>query len=427
MDSHSIALIAVLALCLIMSAYFSATETAFSSLNRIRLKNMAAAGHSRAGKALELADDYDTLLSTILIGNNIVNIASASLATVLFVGWYGDIGVTISTVVMTALVLIFGEILPKSFAKDNAEQVAFATARPLSWIKFLFTPLVWLFVQIKHIFTGRRSSELNIQPSVTEDELKTIVDTVEDEGVLSPQETGIIQSAIDFDDTTVQEILVPRVDMLAVDLDAPLEEVLSACVDEGFSRIPVYEGTIDNVVGILYAKDVLECLVKQRPVAVRTLMRPVLYVYRTKHINALLAEFRREKQHMAVVTDDYGGVMGLVTMEVILEELVGEIWDETDREEPPVRRLSDRCWEVAGEQNVEDFFEEIGFEDRDFTCGYSTVAGWALEVLEHIPAEGETFRYKDLKVTVEKMEEQRIAQLRVEWAAPPAPEQEGGT
>ena len=420
-------MLVALVLLLAFSAFFSASETAISSINKIRVKNRAEEGDKKAAVALKNAEDYDKTLSAILIGNNVVNLTLSSIATLVATALLGDAGAAVATVVTTVLVLIFGEILPKSFAKDNAEQVAFATARPLSWIKFLFTPLVWLFVQIKHIFTGRRSSELNIQPSVTEDELKTIVDTVEDEGVLSPQETGIIQSAIDFDDTTVQEILVPRVDMLAVDVDAPLEEVLSACVDEGFSRIPVYEGTIDNVVGILYAKDVLECLVKQRPVAVRTLMRPVLYVYRTKHINALLAEFRREKQHMAVVTDDYGGVMGLVTMEDILEELVGEIWDETDREEPPVRRLSDRCWEVAGEQNVEDFFEEIGFEDRDFTCGYSTVAGWALEVLEHIPAEGETFRYKDLKVTVEKMEEQRIAQLRVEWAAPPAPEQEGGT
>lgn len=401
-------------LMLAFSAFFSASETAISSINKIRVKNRADEGNKKAAVALKNAEDYDSTLSTILIGNNVVNLTLSSLATLTATALLGDAGAAVATIATTLLVLIFGEILPKSFAKDNAEQVAFATARPLWLLRKLLAPLVWFFVMIKRLFTNRRSSELNVQPSVTEDELKTIVSTVEDEGVLDPQETGIIQSAIDFGDTTVQEILVPRVDMLAVDADASPDELLALCVDHSYSRIPVYEKKIDNIIGILYARDLLESLVRGRPVSARALMRPVLYVYRTKHISELLAEFRRKKQHIAIVTDDYGGVMGLVTLEDILEELVGEIWDETDTQRSSVRPLGDNSWEVFGEENIEDCFDAIGFSDRDFHCDYATVAGWALEVLEHIPSVGEQFRYKELLVTVEEMEDQRILRLRID-------------
>ncbi len=421
-ELHPAILISML-LMLAFSAFFSASETAISSINKIRIQNRAQEGDRKAAAALKNAQDYDRTLSTILIGNNVVNLTLSSLATLTATALMGDAGALVATVVTTLLVLTFGEILPKSFAKENAERVALSTARPLLILRRLLAPLVWFFVLIKKFFTGRRSDELNVQPSVTEDELKTIVSTVEDEGVLDPQETGIIQSAIDFGDTTVQEILVPRVDILAIEVDADQKEILSICVDNGFSRIPVYEKKIDNIIGILYVRDVLEALARGNEISIRALMRPVLYVYRTKHINDLLAEFRKSKQHIAIVTDDYGGVMGMVTLEDILEELVGEIWDESDTQKSSVRRLSDNCWEVSGEENIEDCFEAIGFADRDFRCNYATVAGWALDVLEHIPAEGESFTYKELRVTVEKAEDQRILLLRIErTAAAPAEE-----
>ena len=413
MDTPGPSTYLLLVVLLIFSAFFSASETALSSVNKIRLKNRAETGDGKAKSALQLSDDFDRTLSAILIGNNVVNIASASLATIVATALLGPNGAAVATAVITVLVLIFGEILPKSFAKENAEQVTLATAAPLHLIKFVLTPVVWIFVQIKRLFTGRRSSELNVQPSVTEEELKTIIDTVEEEGVLDRQETDIIQSAIEFDRISVQDILVPRVDMVAADLHTPTDELLTLCIENGMSRIPVYDGTIDNVVGVLHAKDMLACLAKGQDIVPQSLMRDILVVYRTKKISDLLAEFRRAKQHMAVVTDEHGGTVGIVTMEDVLEELVGEIWDETDEAETPMNQQPDGTWLVQGDVRIEDLFETIDFVDRDFDCDCTTVGGWVLTVMEHIPIEGESFTYKNLQVTVTQMEEKRIETVRI--------------
>lgn len=402
-----------LLLLLAFSAFFSASETALSSVNRIRMKNKADDGDKKAQRVLGLSDDYDRTLSAILIGNNVVNLTASSISTVIATSLLGQQGAAVATAVITVLVLVFGEILPKSFAKDHAERVSMAMGGPLYIVKTLLAPLVWVFVQIKRLFTGRRSSELNVQPSVTEEELKTIIDTVGEEGVLDRQETDIIQSAIEFDNTTVQDILVPRVDMAAAALDAPPEEIIRLCVEGGYSRIPVYEGTIDNVVGVLYAKDLLARLAAGKPIEPAALKRDVLFVYRSKRISELLAEFRRAKQHMAVVTDEHGGTLGLVTMEDILEELVGEIWDETDKDETPIRQLSENSWQVEGDVNVEDFFDAIGFVDKTFDCDYNSVGGWTLAELEHIPSAGESFCYKQLHVTIRSVKDQRIESLLV--------------
>lgn len=406
-------------LCLLaFSAFFSASETALASVNRMRLKTRLEDGDKKAGLVLRLSDDFDRTLSAILIGNNVVNIAFTSISTVLFTALLGDSGAAVATGVCTVLVLIFGEILPKSFAKDNCDTVSGATAGPLAVIKTLLTPLVWLFVQIKRLLTGRRSSELNVQPSVTQEELKTIIDTVEEEGVLDRQETDIIQSVIEFDDITVQEILVPRVDMAAVAADAPGPEAIRLCLDRGVSRLPVYEGTIDNIVGVLHVKDLLAAVAAGEEVHPRKLMREVKFVYRTKRINELLAELRREKQHLAIVTDEHGGTVGLVTMEDILEELVGEIWDETDQAKTAVCQTGDNTWQASGDTSPEDLFEAIGFTDKTFDSDYATVGGWALEVLQHLPAEGEVFHYKELDVRILAMRDQRIRQVEVTYNRP---------
>ena len=403
----------IFVILLAFSAFFSASETALSSANKIRLKTRAEDGDKKAARALELIEGYDKTLSAILVGNNVVNLYSASIATAAAIAIFGETGAAIATAITTVLVLIFGEILPKSFAKDHSETFTLAVAVPLSFIRTILTPIVWIFIQIKRLFIGKNSG-MNLEPSVTEDELKTIIDTVEEEGVLSEQETDIIQSAIDFDNTTVQEILVPRVDMIAVDIDTPVDEILSTCLDNGYSRIPVYKNSIDNIVGILHAKDLLGCFANKKEIVVPDLMRDVMFVYRTKRINSLLSDFRRTKQHMAIVTDDYGGTVGLVTLEDVLEELVGEIWDETDSATVPVRPISENSWEVQGDVNIEDLFEAIDFNDRNFDCDYSSVAGWALDVLEHIPVAGEHFSYKNLHITVQKVEDQRILSLIVE-------------
>lgn len=403
-----------LVILILCSAFFSASETALSSLNRIRVKNRADEGDKRARKVLRLSNDFDATLSAILIGNNVVNNASTALATVLATALLGASGAAVATLVITVLVLIFGEILPKSYAKENAEDIANSFSGILTVLKFVLSPLVWFFVQLKRLFTGRRSAELNVQPSVTEDELKTIIDTVEEEGVLNSQETEIIQSVIDFGNSTVLDILVPRVDMDAVSIDASPEEVVALCIEDGYSRIPVYENDIDHIVGVIHAKDLLTCFANHQPLDLRTLRRDVIFVYRSKHINELLAELRRAKQHLAIVTDEHGGTLGLVTMEDILEELVGEIWDETDSARTMIQQIDESVWHVDGDAHIEDLVETLhlkqsDFEDADFT----TVGGWALKNLQHIPAVGEQFTYEQFQITIESMDEKRIAFVNV--------------
>ena len=307
MDAPGPSMVIAFIILLALSAFFSASETALASVNKIRLKTRAEDGDKRAARVLRLSEDFDRTLSAILIGNNVVNIASASISTVFFTAVLGAQGAAVSTAVTTVFVLIFGEILPKSLAKDNAEAVSVMTSGPLEAIKTVLSPLVWFFIQIKRLFTGRRSNELNIQPSVTEEELKTIIDTVEEEGVLDRQETDIIQSAIDFNNITVQEILVPRVDMAAAEANAPGSELISLCLKQGYSRIPVYEDSIDNIIGVVHVKDMLAAVAAGEKVQARRLLREVKFVYRTKRINDLLAELRREKQHLAIVTDEHGG------------------------------------------------------------------------------------------------------------------------
>lgn len=402
-----------LIILLVFSAFFSASETALSCVNRIRLKNKADDGDKKAERVLGLSDDYDRTLSAILIGNNVVNLTASSLSTLIATSLLGQQGAAVATAIITVLVLIFGEILPKSYAKENAERISSAISGPLYIIKTLLAPLVWIFVQIKRIFTGNRSSELNVQPSVTQEELKTIIDTVGEEGVLDRQETDIIQSVIEFDDTAAQDILTPRVDMAAISVDAPSEELLELCVEGGYSRIPVYEGSIDHIVGVIHVKDVLAALAAGRKLIPTELMSDVLFVYRSKRIKELLAEFRRSQQHIAIVTDEHGGVLGLVTMEDILEELVGDIRDESDKEETDIRVLSENSWLVEGDVDIEDFFDTIDFVDKDFECDYNSLGGWALEVFGHIPEEGEHFAYKELEVEVRSVHERRIESLLI--------------
>lgn len=412
MDTPSPVSYFVLLLLLGASAFFSASETAFSSLNKIRLKNLASDGDKNAVIALAISDDFDRMLSTILIGNNVVNLSASSIATVVATVLLGSAGAAVSTILLTILVLVFGEILPKSYAKENAEKVALLVARPLRIIQRLLSPLAWFFIRLQR--SVKPKGDVEAEPSVTGRELKTIIQNSEDEGVLDEQGSDIMQSALEFDTTTVQEILLPRVDMTAIDIEDDMETILETAVAYGYSRIPVYEGSIDNIIGIIYGKDILEAMVHHRELDIRSLVRECLYVYRSKKISELLVEFKQKKLHLAIVTDEYGGTLGLVTMEDILEELVGEIWDESDEVKQGTVRISDTCYEAQGDLNIEDFFDDIGYEAKNFTCGYSTLGGWALECLAHIPEVGESFTYNTLCLTVTEMDDQRVAKLRVE-------------
>lgn len=407
MEEQSISLIIIIG-CIIMSAYFSATETAFSSLNRIRIKNMAEKGNKRAGLVLKLSENYDGLLSTILIGNNIVNIASASLATVIFVKLLGDeAGASISTVVTTIVVLIFGEVSPKSIAKESPEQFAMFSAPFLNAFMVLLTPANYLFKQWKKLLSVliRTSGDSGI----TEEELLAIVEEAKQDGGIDEQEGSLIKSAIEFTELEAMDIATPRVDVTGIPVDADKEEIAAVFGETGYSRLPVYKDKIDDIIGIIYQKDFYN-QVYRGVCGVEAIVRPALYVAKSKKINVLLKELQKNKMHIAVVIDEFGGTMGIVTLEDILEELVGEIWDEHDVVVQEIEKISDQEYLVLGNTSVEKLFEELGGEEEFESF---TVSGWVMELTERIPEEGDVLYYENMTITVMKMKDRRVEQVRI--------------
>ncbi len=412
MDVH-LWMFIVLGVLIALSAFFSASETAFSSMNEIRMKNYAKEGNKKAKTALKIAQNYDKALSTILIGNNIVNIASASLGTVIATILFGANGAWISTIAMTILVLIFGEILPKSFAKENAENFALKVAGILRFLMKLFSPLVWFFISLRKLVAGKKEKE---QPSVTEEELKVIMQEIQDEGVLEEQESELAQSALEFDEIDVDEIFTPRVDVAAVDVEMEPEEVKNLFFTCKFSRMPVYEGQIDNVIGILHEREFLSKLLSGEPIDLRSLAREALFIPQSLKISLALAELQKKKQQMAIVVDDYGGTAGVITVEDILEELVGEIWDEDEEIEEDVVLIAEQVYEVNAQANIYDVFDQVGvqYKEKELSGGSNTVGGWILDTLQDIPEENETFSFHNVTVTVKEMEDQRIQTVRME-------------
>jgi len=407
MEEQSISLIIIIG-CIIMSAYFSATETAFSSLNRIRIKNMAEKGNKRAGLVLKLSENYDGLLSTILIGNNIVNIASASLATVIFVKLLGDeAGASISTVVTTIVVLIFGEVSPKSIAKESPEQFAMFSAPFLNAFMVLLTPANYVFKQWKKLLSVliRTSGDSGI----TEEELLAIVEEAKQDGGIDEQEGSLIKSAIEFTELEAMDIATPRVDVTGIPVNADKEEIAAVFGETGYSRLPVYKDKIDDIIGIIYQKDFYN-QVYRGVCGVEAIVRPALYVAKSKKINVLLKELQKNKMHIAVVIDEFGGTVGIVTMEDILEELVGEIWDEHDVVVQEIEKISDQEYLVLGNTSVEKLFEELGGEEEFESF---TVSGWVMELAERIPEEGDVLYYENMSITVMKMKDRRVEQVRI--------------
>lgn len=407
-ETAALPLLIALVVLLALSAFFSASETAFSSLNRIRMKSMAADGNKKAARTLELAEKYDKLLSTVLIGNNIVNILSSSLATVLFVGWFGNLGVTLATVVMTVLVLVFGEITPKTIAKEQPERFAMAVTPFLRAFMLVLTPLNAFFSWWKRFVL--RLFKLGSGGNVTEQELLTYVEEVREDGAISAQEEQMIRSVIEFDDVHVYEIATPRVDVKAVDKDTPAAEIAALFHETGFSRVPIYDGTIDNIVGVVLEKD-FHYYVQSLGQPLAEVIRPILYTTKTQKISALLTELRHRKIHMAVIVDEYGGTMGIITIEDILEELVGEIWDEHDNVREEVQQLGPGRYRVFGGTETETLFALMGLRD---TSAALTAGGWVLEEMGCIPEEGARFTYQNVDITVEKMNQNRVYAILVE-------------
>lgn len=412
MDETAVIQIIAIVILIVLSNYFSGTETAFSSASRARLKNLSNSGDKRARRSLRIVDDFDRALSALLIGNNIVNIASASIATLLFTKWLGPSGAGVSTIVLTVVVLIFGEVLPKSQAKQNPEDRAIRSSGVLAFCMKLFSPIIWCLQKIVKLFSAKGQ---NVQPSVTEEELKVIIEEIEDEGVLNEHESELVQSAIEFDDITVDEILTPRVDIAAVDLTESADEVLKLFFSSGFSRLPVYDKTIDNIIGVINEKDFIRTYLEQdKQVVLGAIMQKALFVPPKKRISSLLKELQREVLHMAVVSDSYGGTIGIITMEDILEELVGEIWDESDHVKKDAVKLTDSLYRISGDMNVFDLFEYLNMEDCSYDGSSQSVSGWALDNFEHIPAAGESFDFENLHIIVENVNEQRITSLLIQ-------------
>ncbi|RHO50582.1 HlyC/CorC family transporter [Clostridium sp. AM09-51] len=405
--------IAICVVLLLLSAFFSSTETAFSSVSKIRLKNLADNGNKKAKTALYVAERYSKALTTILVGNNIVNIANSALATVFFVNIFGEAqGTVISTVVITIVVLIFGEVLPKNIAIDNAEKICMTFAPVLKFLMVLLTPLSIILMGINKLYKKLARNSNHQEPSVTEDELKYIIESIEEEGVLEQQESELVQSALEFDEKTAEEILTPRVDMVAIDIDDPVEEITELVLKERYSRIPVYRDNIDKIIGVLHTRDYLEALVNnnEKP-NIEAMLQPAHFIYKTKKLSALLADFKYNKIHLAVVTDDYGGILGIVTMEDLLEQIVGEIWDEDEEVEKMSLKISDNKYEVSGDMPISDMLELFDKPTKYIETESNSVGGWALEQLANIPEPGEQFTYKELEITIREVLDQRILSM----------------
>lgn len=405
MDTGDLSTIVALIFLVICSAFFSASETAYTSLNTVRLKRMAADGDKRAQNVLELSEKYESLLTSILVGNNVVNILASSLATVMFIKLIGGRGVTVSTIVITVVILLFGEITPKSIAKDHAETVALKFYPVLFVITKVFTPVNWLLgCWQKLIGQVVKPSE---DHGFTEEELITIVEEAENEGEIDAHESELIRSAIEFTDVDVEEILTPRVDMQAIDVNASADEIAQVFAESGYSRLPVYEETVDNIIGVIHEKDFYASGAKS---GARELMSTPTFVMLTTKVSDLLKMLQKSKSHMAVVVDEYDGVQGIVTMEDILEELVGEIWDEHDEVIEEYRQLPDGSYLVDGGANLDDMLELFDIHKEYDPV---TVNGWVQEELGRFPKQGDSFECGELQVKVEKADKRRATEVRI--------------
>ena len=402
----------MMAVCLLLSAYFSATETAFSSANTTRLKTLAEKGSGNAALALKLLEQYDRLLSTILIGNNIVNIATASIGTVLFVRHYGDAGATISTVVVTVVVLIFGEISPKSIAKDCAEKCAMLSAPILRVLIWVLMPLNLLFSLWKKLLN--KVFRLSGESKMSQEELLMLVDEVQQEGSIDRDEGELLKNAIGFSEQEAQDILIHRVDLAALPVTAGKEEVAALFTQTKYSRLLVYDGSIDHILGTVHQKDFyVGCGVTDKPL--RDIIAPPVFALENEPIRLLLKKLQQAKTHVAVVVDEYGGTCGIVTMEDILEELVGEIWDEHDEEEVFLRKLGPDTYAVDAAMDLADFAAYFRLKtDSEMV----SVSGWVMEQFGRVPEAGDSFTCGDLRVQVTRVENHRIEEIRVVQETP---------
>ncbi|MCM1507484.1 MAG: hemolysin family protein [Ruminococcus flavefaciens] len=417
MDNSDLWKIVLVVIMMIFSALFSSTETAYSSVNKLRLKNYEAQGNKKATTALKLANKFDEVLTAVLIGNNIVNIATSSVSTLLFVSIFGKSGAGISTAVITVLVLVFCEVLPKSYAKRNAEKLALLFAKPLSALVTVLKPAVFVLNKISSLLSSGEEA-----PSVTEDELKYMIDEIEEQGVIEEQESELVKSALEFDEISVDEILIPRVKVVGVEIGTTIDEIKEIFTTEMYSRLPVYEKSLDDIIGIITNKAFFKMLVEGGD-DIMSIIQKVPHIPDCKLISEAMRDMQRSKVHLAVVIDQYGGTKGIVTLEDIIEELVGEIYDEDDEIVTRIVKLAPNKFEIAGDMSVNDMLEQLGLDEELVQTKYNSVGGWVTEVMEHIPEKDETAKTGIFRLTASQVNEQTIEKVILEILNPDEPEE----
>ncbi len=416
MSSGDLTTILFMAFLVVMSAYFSATETAFSTINKTRLRTLADKGDKKAERVLALADKYDSLLSTILVGNNIVNILLSSVATLFFIGLIKDrsTAATVSTAVITAVVLVFGEISPKSLAKEAPEKFASFSAPLITVFMWILTPVNFIFGLWKKLLS--LIFKFSEEKGMTSDEFITLIDAVEEGGDIDSEEGDLLRSAVEFNDLEAQDILTPRVDVVGVEDDTPMDEIAEVFTATGYSRLPVYKDSLDNIVGIVHQKDFYNGpRVTDKPLS--EIMKSPVYVTPSMKIHDILKDLQKEKSHIAIITDEYGGTLGIVTMEDILEELVGDIWDEHDEIIERFTKVADDTYRIKCTADLDEMFELFELEcDDEYDA--TTVSGWVMEHVGRIPVNGDTFEADGLSVIVTDTDEKRVLEIEVTLLVP---------
>ena len=391
-------------------SFFSASETAFSSLNKIKIKALANSGNKRAAKTLELCDEFSKLLTTILIGNTIVNVVAASLATVLFTNIMGGNGVAVSSVVMTLVIMIIGEIVPKNMAKNAPEKFAMKVTPLLSFLMVVFTPLSFVFGYLEKLINRLFEKESD---AYSTDEFITMVEEANEDGDIEDHEAEIITNALEFNDLDVGEILTPRIDVVAIDVNEDsIEEIELKYRDSGFSRLPVYDDSMDNILGVLIEKDFYYHLLYEKSTNIKEILKPAIYTSPQVKISSLLKQFQTSKSHMAVVVDEYGGTQGIITLEDVLEELVGEIYDEHDEVIEYYKKLDDNTYLVKADEDIDDLFEHFAIENNE-DYEFNTVSAWVIDILDKIPDVGDSFDFKNMHIEVTDADSKKVNEIKI--------------
>ena len=397
-------------LCVFLSHFFSASEMSFSAANEVRLEHEADSGKKSAVRALSISRRFDDALSTILIGNNLVNIAASALATVLIQLIFGSDKLTwVGTLVITLLIIVFGETIPKITAKKKPNILAMRYSLPIRILMTVLFPVVWVTVKLSNLITGPEKATEEAEEEAVE-EFQSLIETAEDEGILNSDSSELLQATIDFSDTSASDVMTPRVDMEAIDLDDSESEIKKIITSTTFSRLPVYEDDIDNIIGVLHVNNILKSLADGDKFDIKSHLFEPCFIYKTMKLPDILRTLKENKQHMAIVTNEYGGTHGIVTMEDVLEELVGEIWDESDEIEEELIEHEDSL-EIDGDMILEDLFDEFDIESDDFES--ETVGGWCIEMLVHYPEKDEEFTYKNLKITILEADERRVEKVLI--------------